>query len=127
MEVTGGTASYGGVGGIFGVHNAGTMSVSKCLAWNEELDFSSVINKRNGAVSELNSGITLSNNYRRAEIVMGTTYKLGYSRSLVDDPDNVDGMPYDGTCSAKASELSWDTDVWDLTSGDYPKLKNVAK
>ncbi len=129
MEVTGGTASYGGVGGIFGVHNAGTMTVSNCLAWNELLDFSNVAgtNNRNGAVSELNSGITLSNNYRTTGLVMGTTYKLNGTRALVDDAAGRDGMPYSGTCSAKAVELGWDENVWDLTSGDYPVLINVAK
>ena len=128
-KVTGGVSSYAGVGGIFGVHNAGTMSVSKCLAWNEELDFSNVggSNGRNGAISELNSGITLRDNYRTSALVMGSTYKLNGTRALVDDADGRDGMPYSGTCSAKASELGWDTEVWDLTSGDYPVLINVAK
>ena len=58
---------------------------------------------------------------------MGSTYKLNGTRALVDDAAGRDGMPYSGTCSAKASELGWDTSVWKLTSGDYPVLINVAK
>lgn len=128
-KVTGGVSSYAGVGGIFGVHNAGTMSVSKCLAWNEELDFSNVggSNGRNGAISELNSGITLSDNYRTTALVIGTTYKLNGTRALEDNAAGRDGAVYSGTCSAKAAELGWDENVWDLTSGDYPVLINVAK
>ncbi len=127
ISITELTDSRGAVAGILGSSYTGVCSITNCLAYHPLLNFEVATADDGVIVGNTKVVPTLSNNYRGANIVMGTTYKLGYSRSFVDDPDDKDGAVYSGTCSAKASELGWDTEVWDLTSSDYPVLKNVAK
>ena len=118
--------------------NVAIYDVEKCLVWN-----TSVNNHGTGALDGVMIGqvhqaattaATSVKDCYYAYDLPYTTNHSGGSRVPADEAD-LTASPgkarYDGhraaegvSCQAKAVELGWSTDVWNL-KGDYPQLKNI--
>lgn len=139
MHVKVGTNGSNAQGGLVGGADKTTpvWDVAGCLAWNEKIDFSAVNNTRTDGVivGRVHSGASSSStSLRNCWYRNDLDYSVGYTRTPGDDEDmtaSPGNTRYDGkrsaadvTCSEKAQEIGWSTDVWDF-SGDYPALKNL--
>ena len=125
-------------GGMIGGCDKATKqwAVSGLLAWHERIRMPNMTNTTEGVIiGQIHSGsssaaTSFSNCWYRSDL----DYKVkGAARSLRADEDVTSGgkKSYDGkpassgiTCSQKAQEAGWSTDIWDL-NGDYPLLKSL--
>jgi len=112
MEVIGGDQAE--IGGFIGIAK-GNLIVERCYAA--------------GAVSGTNekTGIftgAVDVNTAAVSACIGWSATLPFAGTVVDGAENVKDnyAGAEGTISAKATELGWSAEVWDL-SGDAPKLK----
>ena len=142
-SVKAGTGSVNGLGGIVGGCNNTTAqwSVSKCLAWNSSLEFNinSGLSYDGVIIGQVHSGsssasTSISNCWYENGLDYTSTggHVPGNDADLVASPGKTryDGKPAAAgvTCSAKAVELGWSTDVWKLDNSDgYPTLLNVVQ
>ncbi|MGN0191264.1 MAG: GLUG motif-containing protein, partial [Candidatus Cryptobacteroides sp.] len=147
---TGTITGWQAVGGICGradgegwehIYNQAN-KVEKCLVWGDSI--TATRKNENGGSSAVVVGHTsiknqLTDCYRRASLVFnGSWGETPYDQENSWNEDghylvcnSISGTDYcyayhgkasQGTASAEASELGWDTTVWDL-SGDVPVLK----
>lgn len=122
-DVKGVTVAAGLVGRI-----AAASEVSKCIAWNSNVE--ALASSLSGAIiGSLEKSGTYSDCARRSDLVV----KVAGETTTVSDQDNIttvsSAIAYNGkaaaagaTLSSVAKSLGWSEDVWDLTK-DVPSLK----
>ena len=138
------SGSNNALGGLIGGSDqkATTWTVAQLLAWNNSISFRTSTDSEGVIVGQIHpSGGTGSTSFTNCWYRNDLSYtKAATARTPGNDEDctTADTRRYDGkdvgkdvdgnavTCSAKAAELGWSTDIWDL-DGDLPALKNVAK
>ena len=141
------TSHTAGTGGIVGTLSKEGSEVSKCIAWNKNIDCKrSAANKwaPGAVVGAASVKVTLTDCYRRADmnlvdaagamtlydqenIVNASPEQPAYVADLTDNQTaqqayHGKAAAADATISSVAKTLGWDETVWDL-SGSVPTLK----